>query len=122
MDLCIKQRNIPMCIFLTIITCGIYGLYWFVCLTDDVSTIFGNEYDTPGGIALVFDLITCGIYGYFWCYHIGQDIDRYNFNIKHQSTYNRYFFIALSFFWLDAITYAIAQNAINEYVESRKRH
>lgn len=29
----IKQRNIGICILLSIVTCGIYGLYWFVVLT-----------------------------------------------------------------------------------------
>ena len=31
----IKERNIVLCILLSIITCGIYGIYWFCTLTDD---------------------------------------------------------------------------------------
>ena len=30
----IKQRNIALCIVFSIITFGIYALYWFVCLTS----------------------------------------------------------------------------------------
>lgn len=33
----IKQRNIGICILLSIVTCGIYGLYWFVVLTASSS-------------------------------------------------------------------------------------
>ena len=27
----IQQRNIALCIILSIVTCGIYGLYWYAC-------------------------------------------------------------------------------------------
>ncbi len=37
-----KQRSIGMCILLTIVTCGIYGLYWFVCITDDTNEMAGK--------------------------------------------------------------------------------
>lgn len=33
----IQQRNIALCIVLSIVTCGLYGLYWYVCLTNDTS-------------------------------------------------------------------------------------
>ena len=36
----IKQRNIGICILLSIVTCGIYGLYWFVVLTDDICPLW----------------------------------------------------------------------------------
>ena len=31
-----KERNVALAIVFTIITCGIYGIYWFVVLTDEV--------------------------------------------------------------------------------------
>jgi len=31
----IKNRNIVTCIILTVITCGIYGIYWAICLARD---------------------------------------------------------------------------------------
>ena len=27
----IERRNIAVCIVLTLVTCGIYGIYWIVC-------------------------------------------------------------------------------------------
>lgn len=38
----IQQRNIAMCIILSIVTCGIYGLYWYACLTNDTNTAAGQ--------------------------------------------------------------------------------
>ena len=37
----IERRNIAVCIVLTLVTCGIYGIYWIVCLTNDVNTVSG---------------------------------------------------------------------------------
>ena len=35
----VKERNIVMCIILSIVTCGIYGFYWLVCLQDDSNAL-----------------------------------------------------------------------------------
>ena len=34
-----KYRSIALCIVLSIITCGLYGIYWFVCATDDTNEV-----------------------------------------------------------------------------------
>lgn len=70
----VKNRNIALCIILSLVTCGIYGWYWFVCLTDDTNTISG-EPGTSGVVALVLTLVTCGIYGFYWAYKCGDKID-----------------------------------------------
>ena len=36
-----QQRNIAVAIILTIVTCGIYGIYWFVKLTDEMNYASG---------------------------------------------------------------------------------
>lgn len=71
----IKQRNLVMCIILTFITCGIYGIYWFICLADDVNTI-SNTQDTSGITVFLLTLITCGIYGLYWAYKAGEKLDK----------------------------------------------
>lgn len=35
----IKQRNIVVAILLTIITCGIYGIYWIIVMTRDAISV-----------------------------------------------------------------------------------
>ena len=67
-----KQRSIGMCILLTIVTCGIYGLYWFVCITDDTNEMSGENELAGGGMALLLTLVTCGIYGWYWAYKMGE--------------------------------------------------
>ena len=35
----IKQRNIVTCILLTLITCGIYGIYWVIMLAREAVSV-----------------------------------------------------------------------------------
>ncbi len=35
----IKQRNIVTCILLTLITCGIYGIYWMIMLAKEAVSV-----------------------------------------------------------------------------------
>ena len=49
-----KKRNIALSIIFTLITCGIYGLYWFVCLTDETNQAAGEQ-KTTGVIDLHID-------------------------------------------------------------------
>ena len=49
----IQRRSIAMCIILSLVTCGIYGIYWFVVLTDDANTLLPDNKglnNTSGGI------------------------------------------------------------------------
>ena len=39
----IPRRNIALCIVLSIVTCGIYGLYWLLCLAEDVLHRWYND-------------------------------------------------------------------------------
>lgn len=58
----IKQRNIALCIVFSIITFGIYALYWFVCLTNDANQESGQTDATSGGVALLLTIVTCNIF------------------------------------------------------------
>lgn len=47
----IRERNIVLSIILSIVTCGIYGIVWFIQLTDEVVYASeGKEYSTSGGL------------------------------------------------------------------------
>ena len=70
----IKERSIVLYIILSIVTCGIFGLYWFVCITEDTNAA-ADVAGTSGGLALLFTIITCGIYGFYWAYKCGEKLD-----------------------------------------------
>ena len=68
------QRSIPICIILSIVTCGIYGIYWFVVLTDDVNAVAGDTQAPSGIVCFLLSLVTCGLYDLFWYYEQGERI------------------------------------------------
>lgn len=108
----IKERNIVVCILLSIVTCGLYGIYWYITLTDDVSR--SNEDPSFTGIkAFIFTLITCGIYSFYWNYKIGKEM--YEANQKHgiNSSDNSVLYLIISIFGLSIITYCLVQNELN---------
>ena len=112
-----KERNVALCIVLSLVTCGIYGLYWFVCLTDD-SLYISKEDGASGVMALVFSIITCGIYSLYWSYKMGDriDIGKSNYNIPGGSN-NGILYLVLSFFGLGIISWALMQSELNRFAD-----
>lgn len=52
----IQRRSIATCIILTIVTCGIYGIFWFISLTDDTRALSNDFTGASGGTAFVYTL------------------------------------------------------------------
>lgn len=110
----VTQRNIGMCILLSIITCGIYNIFWFFAITDDTNKISGDPNATSGGMAFLYSLITCGLYTFFWMYKRGEIIDNYNRSRGLGSTSNSIIYLVLTIFGLGFISYCLVQNELNK--------
>lgn len=108
----IEKREIVTAILLTIITCGIYGIYWFVKLTDESNAVSGSD-SASGGVAILYTLITCGIYTIYWNYKMGQKMyeagKRYGVDIADNSV----LYLILSLFGLGIVNYCLIQNDLN---------
>ncbi len=61
----IQKRSIGLAIIFSILTCGIYSIYWFIKLTDEASYLSGDD-SMSGGKAFLLTIVTCGIYFFFW--------------------------------------------------------
>lgn len=68
------KRSIPMSIFLSVITFGIYGLVWFYSITK--SLIEELEYGTVDSapLNLLYVVLTLGLYIFWWNYKISTYI------------------------------------------------
>ena len=71
-----KQRSIAVAIILTIVTCGIYGLYWMVQLNNDINTLAEEDNAASGGKVILLSIITCGIYSIYWNFKMGERVER----------------------------------------------
>lgn len=73
----VKRKDLVMCILATILTCGIYELFWLVSIANDINKLDDNKNvkQTSGGMVLLLSIITCGIYKIYWSYKTGERID-----------------------------------------------
>lgn len=112
----IANRDIVMAVILSIITCGIYGIYWFIVMTDDANVI-SDEQNASGGLAFLYTLLTCGIYGIYWNYKMGQKLFAAGQKYNKQINDNSILYLILSIFGFAIINYCLIQNDLNKFSE-----
>ena len=69
----IEKRDIAKCIILSIVTCGIYGLYWLYKMGEEIASLRSGMPD--GGKLILLSFVTCGIYMFWWMYVTGDVIN-----------------------------------------------
>lgn len=107
-----QQRSVGLCIVLSIVTCGIYYLYWMYQVHNDVQEVSGYPMSVSGGVALVLHIVTCGIYTYYWMYKMGQFLD----SAKGAPGGNSgILYLVLHFFGLGIVSLAIMQSELNRF-------
>lgn len=114
----IEQRSIATNVVLTIITCGIYGIFWFITLTNDTKIVSG-DYEFSGGKYFLLNLITCGIFGIYWGYKLGKNINNAKIarNMPTEDLPTLYLILMILNYVCGVtgiVTYCLAQNELNE--------
>lgn len=109
-----QNRNIATCVVLSFVTCGIYYLYWWVTVTDDVNRVT-NRPGISGGMSLVLSIITCGIHGLYWAWSMGDKLDSARADHGFAPGSFSIVFLLLNLFGLSIITLALIQNELNKY-------
>lgn len=91
------DRNFGTYLLFSIITCGIYSLFFFYYLIEDLNTVcepMENPTDSQKSpnyiLVLIFGILTCGIYTLFWLYKQGNRIQntgrKYGLEINENGT------------------------------------
>ena len=113
----VQQKNIALCIVLSLVTCGIYGIYWFITLTNDLNTATGEE-GTSGGMAFLLSLVTCGIYTFYWAFKCGEKVDKIRQQNGEAGGSNGVLYLILYLFGLGIVTYALVQSELNKVAQA----
>ena len=106
----VEPRSVAICLILSLVTCGIYMLYWMYKVNDELNLLAGNPNGTSGGMVLVFDILTCGIYGIYWNYKMGQNVSRLT-----GDNFSPIVMLLLALFQCSFISLALMQDTINKY-------
>jgi len=107
----IHRRSIALAVVFTIITFGIYGIYWMIRINDEVNQLADEPEATSGGLVFLFSLITFGIYSFYWLYKMGErcDVIRGEWNGSRSILY-----LILGLVGFSIISYALIQDVINK--------
>ena len=110
----LQERNLVLAIVLSLVTCGIYAIYWFIVMTDDANTVSGDN-KTSGAMAFVFTLITCGIYELYWYYAMGKKLYTAGQKYGKDIADNSIIYLVLGIFGLGIVSYALIQSDLNKF-------
>ena len=108
----IKERSIVKAIILSLVTCGIYSIFWFISLTNEMNKASGKEADTNGGVAFLLNLVTCGIYGIYWAYKMGEKRDI----VANEKASSNIVYLVLALFGFGIVVYGLTQDALNKAI------
>ena len=108
-----QKRSVGIVILLSILTCGIYYLYWTYSITNDVNEYLQDN-DTSGGMVLLFSIITCGIYSIYWYYKMGKRISYCQEKAQIRVSDDSVLLLILSIFQLHIVGAAIVQSNLNK--------
>lgn len=111
----LEVRSIVLCIILSLVTCGIYSLYWIYVLAEDMKRASRDPNAPSGGMVLLLSIVTCGIYQLFWMYRQGETIDRIKQSIGVFSNNTGIIYLVLSLFGLSIVSMALMQDELNKF-------
>ena len=107
----IEKRSIAAAILFSLITCGIYVIYWEFKILD--SLYKANNLPSSAGADVLLSIVTCGIYGLYMLYRAGKmetnAMAMYSLPQKDEAA----LYLILGIFGLGLISFAILQSNIN---------
>jgi hypothetical protein len=121
----LQKRSPLSVILLTIVTCGIYLVYWYYKIYNELQLFSGK---TPTGnpfwLDFLINLFTCGLWGIFVDYKISKQLHqiRIDHNIKGEDSsiiiliLDCFSIFTLHFLWI--LTSAIQQDEWNHIIEN----
>lgn len=117
----IYKRNVALCIIYSILTFGIYLLYWQYAITKESNKICMHENDTKPSVVVFFTIITIGIYGVFWAHRTGLKHNNF-FILKKNEDYGYstfYFVLAICNYivpFMNIICLSFMQKSLNKMI------
>ena len=112
----VQRRNLALCIIFSLVTCGLYQLYWMYCLVEDVNAI-SERRGTSGGMVLLFSIITFGIYQLYWFYKSGEVLDHLRAELNEGHGHLALLYLLLAVFGFSIVSYVLMQSELNGYAE-----
>jgi uncharacterized protein DUF4234 len=104
-------KSVPVCVILTLVTCGLYNLYWQHLQMQSVNEML-NEDKYRFLPWLLLTLVTCGVWHIYHEYRLSEDIARV---MGREKKTDGLIAVLLSVFGFSFIVDAIQQSHINAH-------
>ena len=117
----IQEKNIAICVILSIVTCGIYALYWLYCIAENSNRVLvatGRQAGTSAGMVVLLSIITCGLYEIYFWYKVCTNLSNIQFKNGYQVTDNSILCLILAIFKLSVVSMCIVQDQINGIIRN----
>lgn len=123
----VYRRSVALSIIYTIITFGLYGIFWQFEIAKESNALSRNDKGFTPALVVFFSIITFGIYGVYWSYQVGKKHNefykkQYDIDSDYHVLYLVLHIINYCLPILKLICYAIMQSKINKmiYIEDSK--
>ena len=109
----LETKGIAVAIVLSIVTCGIYGLFWYYNIVKRIHYIYAGNFDCVAEYLL---LLFVPFYGWYWLYVSGEALDQYSVSRGEMGGgHLGILYLLLGIFGFGIISYALMQSELNKY-------
>ena len=106
----VNRRNVGVCILLSLVTLGIYAIYWMYLLVKNIRALKHDDSSCTGEMLC---LLLIPFYGLYWWYTKGNEVknllEEQNYKIASTGT----LYLVLNILFLGIVAMAIMQNDFN---------
>lgn len=112
----VQKRNIGLAILLSIVTCGLYFLYWSYKIYEE-SRLLSGDTEGSAGMDLLLTIVTCGLYGFYAVYQSAKRIHQVDSERGNGSENDDALLLTILYAFAGIVSVAILQSKINAYAE-----
>lgn len=116
----VKEKSIGLCVVLSIVTCGIYGIYWLYTIAHDLNDLCESQNQEKGaepGLVVVLGIVTCGIYSLYYLWKAGKMVSSLTRSNGQHPSDDSIVLMVLSLLQLSLVSYCILQSHINGFAK-----
>ena len=116
----VKEKSIGLCVVLSIVTCGIYGIYWLYTIAHDLNDLFESQNQEKGaepGLVVVLGIVTCGIYSLYYLWKAGKMVSSLTRSNGQHPSDDSIVLMVLALLQLSLVSYCILQSHINGFAK-----
>ena len=112
-----ENRSVAVCVILSIVTCGIYSIFWMYKIAQGFYyTQTQERVNTTPGVTVVLFFLTCGIYGYYCYYKWGRASAEIAGYYGRGGSEKAILYLLLAIFGFSIINDALIQSDFNDWL------